>query len=121
MDSMASIFVVTWMKSISPFLPEFTTHAAQTYRQLQNAGLAVSGISSSIWVCKPEDLEKNLEEARRTIAVAKAFDVENIRLFGGGDLEQYSRQELAKFGCDCINQILQLDDASELKWLFENP
>jgi len=100
-------------------LPEFTTGASETYRQLQDADLAVSGISSSIWVCVPEKFEKNLEEARRTIAVAKAFDAVNIRIFGGGDLEQYSREELADIGCDCVSQILQLDGARDLKWLFE--
>ena len=100
-------------------LPEFTTRSAETSRRLQDAGLAVSGISSSIWVCVPEKLEKNLEEARRTIAVAKAFEAVNIRLFGGGDLETYSREELAQFGYACITQILQLDGASDLKWLFE--
>ncbi|MCA9950286.1 MAG: sugar phosphate isomerase/epimerase [Anaerolineales bacterium] len=100
-------------------LPEFTTGAAETRRKLLDAGLAVSGISSSIWACVPEALRKNLEEARRTIAVAKAFDVVNIRIFGGGDLEQFSREELAKFGHDCIARILQLDGAADLKWLFE--
>lgn len=100
-------------------LPEFTTNSAETRRKLQDAGLAVSGISSSIWACVPEQLEKNLEEARRTIGVANAFDVVNVRIFGGGDLERYSRAELAQFGYDCITQILQLDGASELKWLFE--
>ena len=100
-------------------LPEFTSRAAETYRQLQNAGLAVSGISSSIQVCVPEALEGNLEEARRTIAVAKAFESTNIRIFGGGDLEKFSREELANIGGDCIARILQLDGASELKWLFE--
>jgi len=64
-------------------LPEFTTHAAETKQKLQNAGLAVSGISTSLKVCAPENLEANLEEARRTIEVAKAFETVNIRMFGG--------------------------------------
>ena len=100
-------------------LPEFTTRSAETSRKLQDAGLVVSGISSSIHVCVPEDLEKNLEEARRTIYVAKAFDVVNIRIFGGGDRDRYSREELAKIGCETVSHILQLDGANDLKWLFE--
>lgn len=100
-------------------LPEFTTRSAETYQKLQDAGLAVSGISSSIHVCVPEDLEKNLEEARRTIDVAKSFKAVNIRIFGGGDLDRFSREELAKFGCETVSYILQLDGASDLKWLFE--
>ena len=100
-------------------LPEFTTNAVQTRRQLDEAGLSVSGISSSIRVCVSDDLEKNLEEARRTIAVAKEFDVVNIRVFGMGDIEKHSHVELAKIGCGCVEQILALDGARDLKWLFE--
>ena len=55
-------------------LPEFTTQAAGTRRKLTEAGLAVSGISTSIRVCVPEDHQRNLEEARRTIAVARQFE-----------------------------------------------
>ena len=100
-------------------LPLFTSQAAQTKRQLADSGLSVSGISTSLRVCDPEALATNLEEARRTIEVAKKFDTVNIRMFGGGDLKKYSHQELAKFGCDCVEQILELNGARDLKWLFE--
>jgi NAD-dependent dihydropyrimidine dehydrogenase PreA subunit len=43
--------------------PLFTTHAADTRRRLADAGLAVSGISSSIRVCDAAAREENLEEA----------------------------------------------------------
>jgi len=100
-------------------LPEFTTQAAATRRQLANAGLVVSGISSSIKVCEAGLLDANLEEARRTIATAKAIGTDNARVFGGGNLNLQTREELAKIGCDCVEQILALDGASELHWLFE--
>lgn len=100
-------------------LPEFTTDALKTYGQLKAAGLEVSGISTSLRVCVLDDLERNLEEARRTIEAAKAFEAVNIRVFGGGDLEKYPRTELAKIGCDCVSQILELDGAQDLLWLFE--
>ena len=80
----------------------------------EDAGLSVSGISTSIRVCVPEDIAKNLEEARRTIAVAKMFDTVNLRVFGGGDLERHSHEELARFGRDCIARILDLDGARDL-------
>ena len=48
-------------------LPAFTSGVAQTRRQLADAGMEVSGISSSIRVCVPEKLEENVEEARRSI------------------------------------------------------
>jgi len=100
-------------------LPEFTSQAAQTRRRLEDAGLAVSGISSSIRVCEAEMLEANLEEARRTISAAKALGAQNVRVFGGGNLSLHTREELAKIGCDAVEQILALDGADELHWLFE--
>ena len=100
-------------------LPEFTTDAKKNRRQLDDAGLAVSGISTSLKVCDPQALDQNLEEARRTIEVAKNFDAVNLRMFGGGDLQKYTHQELAQFGCDCVEQILELDGARDLLWLFE--
>jgi sugar phosphate isomerase/epimerase len=100
-------------------LPMFTTEAAATKRQLAAAGLAVSGISTSLQVCNPDALESNLEEARRTVEVAQNFGAVNVRMFGGGDLEKYTHQELAQFGCDCVEKILELDGARALLWLFE--
>lgn len=100
-------------------LPEFTSGAAATRRQLSDAGLETSGISSSITVCAADRLEANLEEARRTIAAANALGAQNIRVFGGGDLSQYPRAELARVGLDCLNRILALDGAGGLHWLFE--
>jgi len=100
-------------------LPLFTTQAAETCRRLNDTGLEVSAISSSITLCRPESRETNLEEARRTIEVARHFGCQNVRLFGGGDLEKSSHAELAKIGLDCMRAILELDGAPELHWLFE--
>lgn len=100
-------------------LPEFTSGVESTRRQLDEAGLAVSAISSSITVCNADLRERNIEEARRTIPVAKALGAQNVRIFGGGDLKTSSRAELAAVGRDCIEEILKLDGAKDLKWLFE--
>jgi sugar phosphate isomerase/epimerase len=100
-------------------LPEFTSSAAATRRQLEAAGLAVSGISSSITLCAPEKKADNLEEARRTIGSALALGAPNIRVFGGGDLSAHTPAELAAIGCDTMNAILELDGAHMLHWLFE--
>jgi sugar phosphate isomerase/epimerase len=100
-------------------LPEFTSLAASTLRQLNESGLEVSAISSSIQVCVPENLDNNLEEARRTIGVAHALKCSNVRIFGGGDSTKHSRKELAQLGRDCVEQILRLDGAKDLHWLFE--
>ena len=100
-------------------LPEFTAHVEETRRAFADAGLTVSGVSSSITVCAPEKWESNLEEARRTIAVAKALGASNVRIYGGGDLTQHTRAELAAIGCEGIAQVLALDGAHDLHWLFE--
>jgi sugar phosphate isomerase/epimerase len=99
--------------------PEFTNDVQKTRRQLAAAGLAVSAVSSSITVCVAAQREKNLEEARRTIPVAKSLGAGTVRIFGGGDLKEHSREELAKVGCECIESILALDGAPDLKWVFE--
>ena len=100
-------------------LPEFTTDATETKQKIADAGLEVSGISSSIKVCDAENLANNLEEARRTIVVAHNFGAKNVRVFGMGNIEKYTHAELAEFGAECINQILALDGASAINWLFE--
>jgi sugar phosphate isomerase/epimerase len=100
-------------------LPAFTTQAAETRRRLANAGLDTSGVSTSIHVCDSTQLAQNLEEARRTIAAAKGLGATNVRIFGGGDLKSHSRAELAQSGRECVEQILALDGALSLHWLFE--
>jgi sugar phosphate isomerase/epimerase len=100
-------------------LPEFTSGAAETRRQLSDAGLASSGISTSIRVCDAAALENNLEEARRTIDVAQGLGAQHVRVFGGGDLQQFSREALAAVGCDTLEKILALPGAGSLHWLFE--
>ncbi len=99
--------------------PEFTTAAATTRRHLGEAGLAVSAISSSIQVCVSAKQEMNLDEARRTIAVAHELGCSNVRIFGGGDLAAADREQLVRTGLDCVERILTLDGARELHWLFE--
>jgi sugar phosphate isomerase/epimerase len=100
-------------------LPAFTTGAAATKRTLTDAGLACSGIGSSITVCVPEKRQDALDEAKRTIETAHGLGCVNVRIYGGGDLTKYSRPELVKIGLEGINAILALDGAQTLKWLFE--
>jgi sugar phosphate isomerase/epimerase len=99
--------------------PAFTSGVAITRRRLGEAGLAVSAISSSITVCFLEKQAAALDEARRTISVARELGCLNVRIFGGGDIEKYSREELARFGQACIEKILALEGAKDLHWLFE--
>ena len=100
-------------------LPEFTTGLAATQRRFTDAGLAVSGISSSLSICVAEKRHDWLEEARRTIPVALGLGAPNIRVFGGGDLKRYGRGQLADVGADCMQAILALDGAAQVRWHFE--
>jgi len=99
--------------------PLFTTHAADTRRRFADAGLAVSGISSSIRVCDAAARRENLEEARRTIGCARGLGAAVVRVFGGGDAGSGSLEELARVGCATVEAILSLDDARGLRWVFE--
>jgi len=100
-------------------LPAFTTGVAETKRKLDEAGLQVSGISSSIRICAPENRDVNVKEARRTIAVAGALGCQNVRVFGGGNPQEIGREKAADIGAECMTAILDLDGARDLRWLFE--
>lgn len=100
-------------------LTEFTSGVAATKRRIADAGLEVSGISSSIKVCDTGMRQQNVEEARRTIAAARGLGCANVRVFGGGDVEHRGRDAAAKAGCECVEEILALDGARGLSWNFE--
>jgi sugar phosphate isomerase/epimerase len=100
-------------------LPAFTTGIEETRGMIADAGMEVSGISSSINVCDPEKLKDNLEEARRTIPVALGLGAKNIRVFGGGPVDKVGHQHAAAAGSVCVEAILDLDNASKLHWNFE--
>ncbi len=97
----------------------FTTQGSETKQRLTDAELEVSGISSSLKVCEAERKSENIEEAKRTIELAKTLGCANVRVFGGGNLDGSSHEELAKIGLDCMQTVLDLDGASGLHWLFE--
>jgi sugar phosphate isomerase/epimerase len=100
-------------------LPAFTTDAAKTARRLADAGLAVSGISSSIKVCDASRRDANLDEAKRTIEAAAAVGAANVRVFGGGDAAKVGHRTAAAVGRECVDTILDLSGARKLSWNFE--
>lgn len=100
-------------------LPEFTTGVADTRRRFDDAGLRVCTISSSLRVCDPERRGENLDEARRTLEVAASLDVENVRVFGGGPVEEIGHEKAADIGVETMGAVLDLDGADSVRWLFE--
>jgi sugar phosphate isomerase/epimerase len=100
-------------------LPAFTRDLTATAAKIRNAGLEVSGISSSIRLCDSNQRSGNIEEARRSIPVAVGLGARFVRMFGGGDPAKTPRSELAKVGADCMKAILELDGARQIKWVLE--
>ena len=99
--------------------PEFTTDIAETKRLFSDAGLAISCISSSIRLCAEDAVAENLDEARRTIAVAHELDVPCVRIFGGGDPEAQTRDALADAAAAMSVELLALDGARDIQWCIE--
>ncbi|MFP6646460.1 MAG: sugar phosphate isomerase/epimerase [Candidatus Latescibacterota bacterium] len=100
-------------------LSAFTTDIATTKTKFADAGLHVCGISSSLKVCDDTKVDDNLEEAKRTIPVAAELGTETIRVFGGGDAQRHSHQQMADIGQQLMLQVLDLDGAGKFKWVFE--
>ena len=100
-------------------LPAFSTDAEATRRRLADAGLAVSGVSSSISVCDGSKRQANLDEARRTIDTARGLGAAHVRVFGNGDVPGIGHDAAAAIGLETMNEILGLEGATELKWVFE--
>ena len=100
-------------------LPEFTSQLAQTKTKFNDAGLAVCGVSSSIRICQPEDRESNLEEAKRTIPLCHELGVPQVRVFGRGDAKRHSKKALADIARGMMEELLALDGADGIRWLFE--
>ncbi|WP_339106121.1 sugar phosphate isomerase/epimerase [Haloterrigena salinisoli] len=99
--------------------PLFTDRADETRSRLDDAGLSISALSSSITLCEPGDRSDRVAEARRLLEVADAFDVDRIRVFGGGDLDAHSRAELARSGGETMREILSIDGAENVRWVLE--
>jgi len=100
-------------------LPEFNEGLGDTKRKLDEAGLVVSGIASSIRICDEANFDKNIEEAGRTIPIARELNAAVIRVFGAGDVEAFSREELATVGQRTMAALLALDGARGFKWALE--
>ncbi|MCP4639934.1 MAG: sugar phosphate isomerase/epimerase [bacterium] len=100
-------------------LAAFTTGLGETRRMLDDVGLAASCVSSSIRVCDAQARDASLEEARRTIPVALGLGAPSVRVFGGGDVEASSRDDLAKVGAETVSALLALDGAGQIQWCFE--
>lgn len=98
--------------------PAFTDRVDETRSRLTDAGLTVTCLSSSIRISERDAREENLDEARRLVEVADDFDVERIRVFGGGDGDA-STAELARVGGETMRKILDVDGAERLQWLVE--
>lgn len=99
-------------------LPEFTVGLAETVAKLKAAGLA-GGISTSLKICDERLRTENLEEAARTIPIARELGIGVVRVFGGGDVAAHSKAELADVGQRTMEAVLELEGAYDLRWVLE--
>lgn len=99
--------------------PAFTERLGETRDLLDEHGLTVSGISTSISVCNPEDRADNLAEAERTLDLCRELDVEYARVFGHGEADA-TVEERAAVGAETMDEILALEGADELTWAVES-
>lgn len=99
--------------------PEFTSGLQESKRILGDAGLEVSCISSSICICDKDRLGGNLDEARRTLALARELGAPCVRVFGGGDVEACARPALADAAAETMEKMLALDGAAAIGWCVE--
>ena len=98
--------------------PEFTTEFEKTKEKLSAFGLQ-AGINSSLKICDEALLEQNLEEAKRTVPIVAELDIPAIRVFGGGDADGHSREELAAVAARTMEAVLDIEGADQLQWVFE--
>jgi sugar phosphate isomerase/epimerase len=98
--------------------PQFTSGISATRKMINDAGLEVSGFSTSICVCDDSKHRQFLEEAKRTIAAALDLSCAIIRVFPGGDSKK-SDEERFKIGQGFLREILRLDGAQFLNWCVE--
>ncbi|QLH81994.1 sugar phosphate isomerase/epimerase family protein [Halosimplex pelagicum] len=99
--------------------PEFTSDIDQTRGLLDETGLAVSALSSSISICDPDSREESVSTAQRLISIAQELDVEYIRVFGKGNASTQSVSEMADEGRETMDEILSLEGATEIQWIVE--
>jgi sugar phosphate isomerase/epimerase len=99
-------------------LREFTEDLGETAASIRGAGLQ-AGISTSLRICDASMLADNLAEAERTIPVAKALGMGVVRVFGGGDSKDNTKEDMAEVGGETMASVLQLEGANELEWVLE--
>jgi len=64
-------------------LPEFTTQLEQTKQKISEAGLAVSGFSSSVQLVSEQNFDNNCLEIEEYAKLCEYFGAKYIRVFGG--------------------------------------
>ena len=99
--------------------PQFAERVDEVTDRLAESGVAVSALSSSIRICNESTHDQDVAQAERFIALADELDVEYVRVFGVGDLDEHSRDELIEIGRETTREILDLPGARDVTWLLE--
>jgi sugar phosphate isomerase/epimerase len=99
--------------------PEFTDDLEQTAERIDDAGVDVVTISTSILLCDPDEREANVERATRLAPIVDALDVEYLRVFGGGNLDAYSRAELCDVASETMAELRAVEGLESVTWMLE--
>jgi len=99
-------------------LRDFSEDLERTVASIKGAGLQ-AGISTSLRICDASRRDDNFAEARRTIPVAKALGMGVVRVFGGGNSKDNSKEDLAAVGGEIMASVLKINGAAELEWVLE--
>ena len=89
--------------------PEFTSRLAETVRQVEESGLAVSGVSSSahMFDADPKAAAASLQEVRDYAELCQAFRAPFLRVFGGA-LGGASFDEAIPKAADFLNRLSEI-------------
>lgn len=99
-------------------LPEFSSQLEQTRGQIHDAGLVVSGFSSSVNLCRFDQAEANVQEIVQYSKLCKFFEVTYIRVFGG-KLRGMPREEALEKASEHWKQLANIAGAEGAKLLLE--
>ena len=98
--------------------PLFTDSPEAVAAHLDEAGVSVSALGSSVRLCEADDRDEHVEEAQRFLTLAREVGVDRVRVFGGGDPE-VDAAELAATAAETMREIRALDGAEDVRWLVE--
>lgn len=99
-------------------LPEFSVNAANTRKQISDAGLQVSCFSSSVQLFSRENYAHNVQEVREYAKLCECFGTRYIRVFGG-KIGATKREAAVQTVVDQVSEMARIARSHGVKLLIE--